>query len=176
MQGTGYASEVYGCYRQGICGTRTGAPAGAHSRSGARRVVITNVLEDVKDLVLGTSIADYKQALNTVRDWLNANIKDDMRGLQTFDRRTGIHLVTAIEAPLLDLLGKFLNVPAALMGDGIQRRRIQFLSYLFYVGDPKRLLESGRIFGERPPAQRVLGLLRGPLRGGECLLRPGDHG
>jgi glucarate dehydratase len=97
---------------------------------------ITKALEDVKDLVLGTSIADYKGTLNKVRAWLNANTKDDVRGLQTFDLRTGVHVVTAIEAPLLDLLGKFLDMPAAaLMGDGIQRDRVRFLSYLFYVGD-----------------------------------------
>lgn len=42
-------------------------------------------------------------------------------------------------APLLDLMGKFLDVPvAALMGDGIQRERVRFLSYLFYVGDRKK--------------------------------------
>ena len=100
---------------------------------------ITKALEDVKDLVLGTRIADYKQTLNKVRAWLNANIKDDVRGLQTFDLRTGVHVVTAIEAPLLDLMGKFLDVPAAaLMGDGIQRERVRFLSYLFYVGDRKK--------------------------------------
>ena len=94
---------------------------------------ITKALEDVKHLVLGTRIADYKQTLNKVRAWLSANIKDDVRGLQTFDLRTGVHVVTAIEAPLLDLMGKFLEVPAAaLMGDGIQ------LSYLFYVGDRKK--------------------------------------
>ena len=90
---------------------------------------ITNALEQVKDLVIGTSIADYKQTLNKVRKWLDENIKDDVRGLQTFDLRTGVHVVTAIEAPLLDLLGKFLDVPAAaLMGDGIQRERVQFLA------------------------------------------------
>ena len=50
---------------------------------------ITNALEQVKDLVIGTSIADYKQTLNKVRKWLDENIKDDVRGLQTFDLRTG---------------------------------------------------------------------------------------
>ena len=100
---------------------------------------ITAALEAVKDLVVGTSIADYKQTLNKVRAWLNANVKDDVRGNQTFDLRTGVHVVTAIEAPLLDLLGKFLDVPAAaLMGDGIQRDKVRFLSYLFYVGDRKK--------------------------------------
>ena len=45
---------------------------------------ITKALEQVKDLVIGTSIADYKQTLNKVRGWLDKNIKDDVRGLQTF--------------------------------------------------------------------------------------------
>lgn len=100
---------------------------------------ITSALESVKDLVVGTSIADYKQTLNKVKNWLNENIKDDVRGLQTFDLRTGVHVVTAIEAPLLDLLGKFLDVPAAaLLGDGIQREQVRFLSYLFYIGDRKK--------------------------------------
>ena len=43
---------------------------------------ITNALEQVKDLVIGTSIADYKQTLNKVRKWLDENIKDDVRGLK----------------------------------------------------------------------------------------------
>ncbi|MBP3900328.1 MAG: glucarate dehydratase, partial [Blautia sp.] len=100
---------------------------------------ITAALEAVEHLVIGSSIGDYKQTLTKVRNWLNENIKDDVRGLQTFDLRTGVHVVTAIEAPLLDLLGKFLDVPAAaLMGDGIQRERVRFLSYLFYIGDRKK--------------------------------------
>ena len=100
---------------------------------------ITAALEQIKDLVIGSSIGDYKQTLNKIRAWLSANIKDDKRGLQTFDLRVGVHVVTAVEAPLLDLLGKFLNVPAAaLMGDGIQRDKVRFLSYLFYVGDRKK--------------------------------------
>ncbi len=36
-------------------------------------------------------------------------------------------------------MGKFLDVPAAaLMGDGIQREKVRFLSYLFYIGDRKK--------------------------------------
>lgn len=100
---------------------------------------ITNALENVKELVLGTNIGAYKNTLKKISDWLNANIKDDVRGQQTFDLRTGVHVVTAIEAPLLDLLGQYLGVPAAaLMGDGVQRDRVRFLSYLFYVGDRKK--------------------------------------
>ena len=73
---------------------------------------ITRALEDVKHLVEGTSIGAYKNTLKAVSDWLSANIKDDVRGQQTFDLRTGVHVVTAIEAPLLDLLGKYLGVLA----------------------------------------------------------------
>jgi glucarate dehydratase len=47
-----------------------------------------------------------------------------------------IHAVTALEAALLDLLGKHLNVPAAaLLGEGQQRDEVEMLGYLFYVGD-----------------------------------------
>ena len=100
---------------------------------------ITKALEDITHLVVGSEIGDYKQTLNKIRNWMNENIKDDVRGQQTFDLRTGVHAVTAVEAPLLDLLGKYLGVPAAaLMGDGIQRERVRFLSYLFYVGDRKK--------------------------------------
>ena len=82
---------------------------------------ITRALENVKHLVEGTSVADYKMTLRRLNEWLTANIKDDVRGQQTFDLRTGVHVVTAVETPLLDLLGQYLEVPmAALLGDGIQ--------------------------------------------------------
>ncbi len=100
---------------------------------------ITAALESVKEYVVGTSIGAYKNTLKKVSGWLNANIKDDVRGLQTFDLRTGVHVITAIEAPMLDLLGQYLGVSAAaLLGDGVQRDRVRFLSYLFFVGDRKR--------------------------------------
>ena len=97
---------------------------------------ITNALERVKHLVEGTSVGAYKNTLKIISDWLVSNIKDDVRGQQTFDLRVGVHVVTAIEAPLLDLLGQYLDVPAAaLLGDGVQRSEVRFLSYLFYLGD-----------------------------------------
>lgn len=44
------------------------------------------------------------------------------RGLQTFDLRTTIHAVTALESALLDLHGQHLGVPVAeLLGEGQQR-------------------------------------------------------
>jgi glucarate dehydratase len=49
-----------------------------------------------------------------------------------------VHAITALEAALLDLLGKFLGVPvAALLGEGQQREAVEMLGYLFYIGDRK---------------------------------------
>lgn len=95
---------------------------------------ITKALEQVKDIVTGSSLGEYKNTLLKVKNAL-AN-EDDQRGCQTFDLRTGVHAVTAVEAPLLDLLGKYLNVPvASLLGDGMQRDKVKVLGYLFYIGD-----------------------------------------
>jgi len=61
------------------------------------------------------------------------------RGIQTFDLRTTIHAVTAIESALLDLLGQFLDAPiAALLGEGQQRSSVEALGYLFYIGDRRK--------------------------------------
>lgn len=96
---------------------------------------IRQTLEDSIPLVVGKGIGDYRNILRTVRTRF-AERDSGGRGLQTFDLRTTIHTVTAIEAALLDLLGKFLNLPvAALLGDGQQRDTVKVLGYLFYVGD-----------------------------------------
>ncbi|MFP5108257.1 glucarate dehydratase [Neobacillus sp. C211] len=96
---------------------------------------IRKTLEDAKPLVLGSSIGNYNNILNNVRKTF-AGRDASGRGLQTFDLRITIHAVTAIEAALLDLLGKHLNVPvAALLGEGQQRDKVKTLGYLFYIGD-----------------------------------------
>ncbi len=96
---------------------------------------ITQTLEDAKDLVVGKTLGEYKQVLQSIRDKY-AYLDNGGRGQQTFDLRTTIHAVTAIESAFLDLLGKYLKVPvAALLGDGQQREKIDVLGYLFYIGD-----------------------------------------
>lgn len=96
---------------------------------------IRATLADSESLVLGQGIGTYNNILNTVSQRF-ADRDTGGRGLQTFDQRTTIHAVTALEAALLDLLGKHLEVPvAALLGTGQQRRAVDVLGYLFYVGD-----------------------------------------
>ncbi|MCI1007270.1 glucarate dehydratase [Herbaspirillum sp. C7C8] len=96
---------------------------------------IRQTLEDARALVVGQSIGNVQGILNRARTAF-ADRDVGGRGLQTFDLRIAIHAVTALEAALLDLLGKFLDVPvAALLGEGQQRDEVEMLGYLFYVGD-----------------------------------------
>lgn len=99
---------------------------------------IRQTIEDAGHLLIGKSIATSQQI---IRD-LSVQFADrdrGGRGLQTFDLRTTIHAVTAIESAMLDLLGQFLGVPvAALLGEGQQRDSVEMLGYLFFVGDRTR--------------------------------------
>ncbi|MEA5108140.1 MAG: enolase C-terminal domain-like protein [Sphaerochaeta associata] len=99
---------------------------------------ITKALEQIRPVVEGSKLSEYKQTLLKVKAALG-NDESDVRGLQTFDLRTGIHVITAVEAPLLDLLGQYLEVPvASLLGDGMIRDRVKVLSYLFFIADRKK--------------------------------------
>jgi len=96
---------------------------------------IRQTIEDAGPFVIGATLGDYNKVLNAMR---SAFADRDLggRGLQTFDLRTTIHAVTAVESAMLDLLGQFMGVPvAALLGEGQQRTAVEMLGYLFYVGD-----------------------------------------
>ncbi len=97
---------------------------------------IRRALEDSRDLILGSNIANYNAILNTIRDRFP---HEEARGQQTFDQRTTVHALTAVESALLDLLGQHLELPvAALLGEGQQRTAVDVLGYLFYIGDRTR--------------------------------------
>mgnify|MGYP002793472065 FL=1 len=111
---------------------------------------ITNALKECIPLVEGSRVAEYKNTLLKIKAYLDSKGEVDVRGNQTFDLRTGVHVVTAIEAPLLDLLGKYLEVPVCqLLGDGQQRDRVRMLGYLFFVGDRKK---TDLAYDEEPEA------------------------
>jgi len=96
---------------------------------------IRQTLEDARALVVGQAIGAQQSILQKVRRQF-ADRDAGGRGLQTFDLRTTIHAVTAIESALLDLLGQHLEVPvAALLGEGQQREAVEILGYLFFIGD-----------------------------------------
>lgn len=99
---------------------------------------IRQTLQDAAPLVVGQPIGAHQRVLQQVHQAF-ADRDSGGRGLQTFDLRTTIHAVTAIESALLDLLGQHLQVPvAALLGEGQQRESVEMLGYLFYVGDRRK--------------------------------------
>ncbi|QHM72241.1 glucarate dehydratase [Mixta intestinalis] len=99
---------------------------------------IRKTLEEAAALIIGHTIGEYKNLLGKVRTTF-ADRDAGGRGNQTFDLRTTIHVVTGIEAALLDLLGQFLGVNvASLLGDGQQRDQVEMLGYLFYIGDRRK--------------------------------------
>ncbi|HVZ46007.1 MAG TPA: enolase C-terminal domain-like protein [Ramlibacter sp.] len=96
---------------------------------------IRRTLEDARPLVEGRPIGEMHSILNAMRTRF-ADRDAGGRGQQTFDLRTAVHAITAVESALLDLQGQFLGVPvAALLGEGQQRDKVRVLGYLFYVGD-----------------------------------------
>jgi glucarate dehydratase len=96
---------------------------------------IRQTLEDARALVEGRPIGELQAILNAMRTRF-ADRDAGGRGLQTFDLRTTIHAVTAVESAMLDLQGQHLGLPvAALLGEGQQRDAVRMLGYLFFVGD-----------------------------------------
>ncbi len=99
---------------------------------------ITDTLTEARDLVVGTRVGRHNAVLAALAGRFGARDAAG-RGPQTFDLRVAVHVRTAVEAALLDLLGQYLEVPvAALLGDGQHRTRVRALGYLFFVGDRTR--------------------------------------
>ena len=91
-----------------------------------------------QNLVVGQSIGALNNILASMRSAF-ADRDAGGRGKQTFDLRVMIHAVTAVESALLDLLGQHLSLPvAALLGEGQQRKTVETLGYLFFVGDRRK--------------------------------------
>src|SRR5260370_22560926 len=99
---------------------------------------IQRVLEQSRDLVMGRKIASANEILGEVKRTFDGADAAG-RGAQTYDLRTTVHAVTAIECALFDLLGQFRGVPvASLLGAGLQRNSIDVLGYLFFIADRKK--------------------------------------
>ena len=98
---------------------------------------IRSTIEDAADLLVGQPVGGTARCSDGRRPLRRPGCR--RQGLQTFDLRTTVHAVTALESALLDLAGQAQGVPVAeLLGDGQQRSRVPMLGYLFYVGDPDR--------------------------------------
>ncbi|MGV3725253.1 glucarate dehydratase [Hydrogenophaga sp.] len=118
---------------------------------------IRQTLEDARALVVGQPLGNHQRVLRELHTRF-ADRDAGGRGLQTFDLRTTIHAVTAVESALLDLLGQHLDVPvAALLGEGQQRDAVEMLGYLFFVGDKAK---TGLPYASEPGADNAWSRLR----------------
>jgi glucarate dehydratase len=99
---------------------------------------IRSTLEEAMQWVVGQSIGNVQAVLKNLHQKF-ADRDVGGRGLQTFDLRTTIHAVTAVESAMLDLLGQELELPVcALLGEGQQRTTVEMLGYLFFVGERQK--------------------------------------
>ena len=131
--------------------TDSAGRTGAGESPGGER--IRQTLEDARPLVVGQPVGTVNAILDAVSQQLGDRDAGG-RGLQTFDLRTTIHAVTALEAALLDLLGQERGLPVAdLLGDGRQRDAVEVLGYLFYIGDRRKTT----LPYESPPASAGAG-------------------
>src|ERR671910_3907729 len=79
---------------------------------------IRATVADAAEQLVGRPVVRYRSLLRSVaRRFADRDTRG--RGLQTFDQRTTVHAVTALESALLDLVGQAEGVPVAeLLGDG----------------------------------------------------------
>lgn len=104
---------------------------------------ITKALESYRPLVIGKPIGDYKNIVNAVRMGGYRASDNDGEGLQGLDLKNLKFVVKAeiaLESALLDLLGKYMDLPVcSLLGDGKMRDEITILGYLFYISDKDKV-------------------------------------
>ncbi|MBN2972835.1 glucarate dehydratase [Roseomonas aeriglobus] len=99
---------------------------------------IRQTLEDCRTIVVGATVGTHARIVTEIGRRFGDRDAGG-RGLQTFDLRTTIHVQTAVESAMLDLLGQHLGCAVAdLLGEGRQRDRVEMLGYLFYIGDRHR--------------------------------------
>lgn len=100
---------------------------------------ILSTLEACRELVEGQNVGKWKSIISTVRNAISGQ-DQDVRGNQTFDLRTAVHVITGIESALLDLAGQNMGLPVVeLLGQyGKQRDEVEALGYLFFLGDRKK--------------------------------------
>ncbi len=99
--------------------------------------VIYQTLVDAIPQVVGQEVARLNRVVQQVHKGNQAaDFDTSARGM---DLELKVNAVAALEAALLDLLGKVLNVPVCeLLGPGKQRDAVTVLGYLFYIGDREK--------------------------------------
>lgn len=113
---------------------------------------IQKSLESYRDLVIGKHIVDYRQILNSVRQVGYRAKGDSGAGLQSLDLanlKYVVHAEAALECALLDLYGKWVDLPMCdIIGNGRQRDTVEMLGYLFFIADKNKAQDLDYIDSE----------------------------
>ncbi|WP_413527894.1 enolase C-terminal domain-like protein [Rahnella inusitata] len=115
--------------------------------------VIYTTLVDAITQVKGQEVARMNRLVHQIHTGNQSSDFDSFgKGAWTFELR--VNAVAALEAALLDLMGKFLGVPVCeLLGPGKQRDEVTVLGYLFYIGDRQKTdlpyLDGGQGVGKQ---------------------------
>lgn len=98
-------------------------------------------LESYIPLVVGQPIGNYRSVIRNLVDIKCASQETiwDGEGIQRLNisnLKYVIRAASAVETAMLDLLGKFMDLPiCALLANGQQRDKVRVLGYLFYVSN-----------------------------------------
>ena len=106
-------------------------------------------LEACIPLVVNQPVMHYRNILDSIHKASKRAADDDGEGIQTLDISKLKYVVKsewAIECALLDLAGQALGMRMCdLLGEGVQREKVEMLGYLFYVSDRHCAGELGYI-------------------------------
>ncbi len=106
-------------------------------------------LLDYRPLLLGQEIGNYRAVINSLFEFNRKKRmgKTDGEGIQSLDiskLKFVVQAEAAVETAMLDLLGKYMDLPmCALMGSGQQRDEVRMLGYLFYISDQNKAKDLG---------------------------------
>jgi glucarate dehydratase len=104
---------------------------------------IKKTLESYKAFVVGQSIGNYKSVIERLRSggWQASNNNGEgLQGLDLSNLKFVVHAEIAVESAMLDLMGKFMDLPVcALLGSGQHRKEVVILGYLFYICDKDKV-------------------------------------
>lgn len=90
-----------------------------------------NALRRVADIVVGSDPFKTSLLLERIQERHGAQF-GETRGEASFDRRTLVHVFSAVEVACLDLMGKATNRRVCDLLGGAVRERVPFAAYLFY--------------------------------------------
>jgi glucarate dehydratase len=91
----------------------------------------TQALEEAREYVVGADPYHITRLLGVLARRFGGRGTTD-RGVNPWDKRTYVHVASAVEVACLDLIGKTVGRPICDLLGGAVRTRIPFASYLFF--------------------------------------------